>query len=180
MLVVVAQRAPRCLLLFTWVLLSSQQLLTLSPIWLRAYVCVHVCMCNYVCICVHVYKDSVHVPAYVCVCMCLCVIFLSHCPCPIHLMSRALSYHTGRGTSPGLFGEASTDRPLFYVVIYFDHHEQHHRCLCFLSFCLPSLLGSLFLLEFAFLPLFYFLFFLLTETRARPSSPFQDLLQTSR
>ena len=49
------------------------------------------------------------------------------------------------------------------------------------SFCLPF--SGLFSAGVAFLPLFYFIlfyFFLLTETRARPSSPLQDLLQTSR
>lgn len=76
---------------------------------------------------------------------------------------------------------ASDMLPAFFCPdYYFDHRHQHHRHRGSPSSGPPSLLGSRFLLEFAFLPLFYFILFLLTETRARPSSQSQDLLQTSR
>lgn len=54
-----------------------------------------------------------------------------------------------------------------------------HSCSRALSLFLPSLLRSVFCWS-CISPFILFYFFLLTETRARPSSPLQDLLQTSR
>lgn len=92
-------------------------------------------------------------------------------------MSQAPSYPAGE--FPRLVRGVLTYHPLFYAMIIIFTitnsisivARSHSSCLPFSAFffCLS--------LHFSFI-LFYF--FLLTETRARPSSPFQDLLQTSR
>lgn len=157
--VVVARKAPGCFSLFTGVLLSSKQLLSLPPLGSACvcmsarvcWTCVHACACA----CVH---PSLSLP----------LLQSSHERGPV--LSRTWLLQGGSDTPPAFFCPD----------YYFDRRHQHRRRRGSPSSGPPSLLGSRFLLEFAFLPLFYFILFLLTETRARPSSQSQDLLQTSR
>lgn len=69
--------------------------------------------------------------------------------------------------------------PAFYVLKVAFSLVAGITPLAALSLFLPSLLGSVFCWS-CISPLILFYFFLLTDTRARPSSPLQDLLQTSR
>lgn len=145
------------------------------------HMCVHVCVvCMQMCMCG---VCSVHIVAcvYTCVswcvctcvhmCMCVCAVVSSCLMAPPHSSHKPGPLLVHRGLQ-GMLGEAMTVRLTV---------TSSTAVVSALSSFLPSLPSSLFLLEFAFLPLFYFIFFFaLTETRARPSSPFQDLLQTSR
>lgn len=141
------------------------------------YMCVlsmylHVCICvscGYVCFCVCMYEYTV------CICvMCVC----TNIPVSLPLswsLPYPPSYHTGDVPRHLLGGLATL--AAFLSGLFLPSFTAPLDC-CSLPLFLPFLLRSLFLLKFAFLPLFYF--FLLTETRAHPSSPFQDLLQASR
>lgn len=72
--------------------------------------------------------------------------------------------------------------PAFYFLMVAFSLVAGVALLAALSLFPPSLPGSVFCWSCIspFFISFYFIFFLLTETRARPSSPLQDLLQTSR
>lgn len=103
----------------------------------------------------------------------MCV-FTSNPPFP---HEPGLSYCAG--PLPGLVQGDSHTLPAFYVLMVAFSLVAGIA----LSLFPPSLPGSVFCWSCISPSFFYFIlfyFFLLTETRARPSSPLQDLLQTSR
>lgn len=102
-------------------------------------------------------------------------------PIPPSLVSWACP--TVQAPFPGLFREIPTRwLPAFYVLMVAFSLVAGMGLLAASSLAPPAFPSRVcFFAGVAFLPLFYFiLFFLLTETRARPSSPLQDLLRTSR
>lgn len=145
------REGPGRLLLFIRNVFSSLQLICPA-----VQMCVHVCACARMCM-----------PGF-------------PVPIPPSLVSWACP--TVQAPFPGLFREIPTHwLPAFYVLMVAFSLVTGIGLLAALLLLLPSLHGSVFFAGVAFLPLFYFiLFFLLTETRARPSSPLQDLLRTSR
>lgn len=107
----------------------------------------------------------------------MCV-FTSNPPFP---QEPGLSYCAG--PLPGLVQGDSHTLPAFYVLMVAFSLVAGIALLAALSLFPPSLPGSVFCwscISPFFLFHFILFFFLLTETRARPSSPLQDLLQTSR
>lgn len=116
---------------------------------------------------------DVHMCLHVCAHVFVCV-FSVNPPFPCEL---GLSYCSG--TFPRLVQGDSHMLPAFYVLKVAFSLVAGITPLAALSLFLPSLLGSVFCWS-CISPLILFYFFLLTDTRARPSSPLQDLLQTSR
>ena len=174
------------------------------------FACVSLCTCVPVCMCVHVYLCAsvcacIHVHVYACVCtsvyLCACVpvcvyeytvcryvlcvhahirvhVFLSHCPSSAPLRSQAPSYHTG--DIPRHFRGGLATPPAFLLGFVLSPSFTTSLLLLF-SPILPGFPSQASFSARVCISLFIlFYFFLLTETRARPSSPFQDLLQTSR